>query len=229
MLSSLSFLLCLGLYGVQKQRRPATALLTLCWVAVTLWPLKTSVVAVTLWFSAISLGLLVCASSGARAAFGLLLALLLGLSLLSGAGSGPATAALFLLTGLEAVLGRRWFANPQTTGQRAKTRLSADANARSMNVAWKGIASLYQAAVPGEGERFTTRLLADTAQVIEGCGGRRVKGSDLSGTYRFPNQQALELCCAQLQRYEDSIRQVLMETGAPPLTLVVERNDAPNS
>lgn len=229
LVSSLSFLFCLGLHGMERARRPSTGLVALCWVAVTLWPLKTSSVAVTLWFSAMSLGLLVCASSGPRAVFGLLLALLLGLSLLSGVGSGPVTVALFLLTGLEAALDRRWFSSAQTTGQQARKRLAADANTRSMEVAWKGLASLFQAAVPGEGERFTTRLLDDTAKVIEGCGGRRVKGSDLSGTYRFPNQQALDLCCAQLQRYEDSIRQVLTEIGAPPLTLVVERKDAPNS
>ncbi len=222
---TLGFLACLGLHGLEKEHRAATALVGVCWVAVTAWPLKMSSITGTLWFASLSLGLLLCSSTGPRAVLGLALSLMLALTLLSGLWPWTVTAILVVTALAEMLRGRAWLEPSLTSGREARTRLAADASSRSLEIAWKGFAALFKATEPGEGERFTKRVLADTGTIIEGCGGRRVKGSDLSGTYRFPNQEALDRCQDQLRKYELSIQDVLAGSGAPPLQLFTERKE----
>ena len=220
---TLSFLFCLAMFGVRKERRVATALVAICWVGVTSWPLKMTPVIATLWFAALSLAVLVRAATGRSAVVGLAVALMLSLTLLGGVWPWPVTATLAVAVATEVLRTRNAGKSSAASGTKAKQRLAADAESRSMDVTWKGFAALFKVAQPGEGERFTGKVLADTAQIIEDCGGRRVKGSDLNGTYRFANQETLERCHEQLQRYEVSIQEVLVGIGAPQLVLVVDR------
>ncbi len=180
-----------------------------------------SPVTATLIFSALVLTTLVSSSTGPGAVLGLALALMLALTLLSGFWPWPVTAILILAATVEMLRGRVKLSTVSTSSREAKARLAAETKARSVDIAWKGLAALSQVAIAGEAERFTTKVLADTTQMVEGCGGRRVRGSDLNGTYRFPSSEALERCLSQLSRYEASIQEVLGGVGAPPLTLVV--------
>lgn len=218
---TLSFLACLALFGMPREQRVATILVAICWVGVTSWPLKMTPVVATLWFASLSLALLVRAASGRSAVVGLAVALMLSLTLLSGVWPWPVTAVLAIAAATEILRTRKASGVSAASVTRAKQRLAADADSRSLNVSWKGFAALFKVAQPGEGERFTGTVLADTARIIEDCGGRRVKGSDLDGTYRFANQETLERCHHQLRRYEASIQEVLVGTGAPPLELVL--------
>ncbi len=213
------------MHGIDKERRAATAMVGVCWVAVTTWPLRMSPVVATVIFSTLALTVLVSATTGPRAVLGLALALMLALTLLSGFWPWPVTAILLVTAAVEILRGKARLAPLLPSSREAKARLAADANSRSVDISWKGLAALSKAAQPGEGERFTTRVLADTTKVVEDFGGRRVRGSDLHGTYRFANEEALERCLSQLERYEVSIQEVLAGVGAPPLRLVTSRRE----
>jgi hypothetical protein len=219
-LLSLGFLATLVLHQMPRERRPASAIPALAWMAVIAWPLRLSAISATVLFSCLALVLMLGTLRASRAGLALLLALVLGLAMLTGLLSWPIAALLCGLTALEI---RRDGLSNISSGQAAKQRLEAEAQARLAEISWKGFANLFKAAAPGEGERYTTSLLADTTTIIEGCGGRRVKGSNLNGLYRFPNDAALERCLDQLERYRLGVVEALNAAQVPALELVVSR------
>jgi hypothetical protein len=224
-LLSLAFLVCLALHQLPRQRRLAACVPALVWLSVAAWPLRLGPVTATLTFSVLSLGLLLATLSRGRAVLALLLCLPAALWLLAGSPSWPVGGVLVLAGLLELRLwrdgGREGAA--EASASSARRRLEGESDSRTVEISWKGFAALFKAALPGEGERFTTTVLADTSSIIETCGGRRVKGSDLDGTYRFPNEACAERCLEQLERYRAQIAGVLQEANAPPLQLMVAR------
>jgi hypothetical protein len=191
----------------------------LAWMAVIAWPVRLHPITATLVFSIVVLVLLLSTLNPKRAGVALLLALVMGLSMLTGMLAWPLATLACALAALEI---KRSVIGP-VSGEVARKRLEADADSRTVEISWKGFAALFRAAAPGEGERFTTTLLGDTASIIEGCGGRRIKGSDLNGLYRFPNENSLEKCLGRLERYRLGIEQTLEQAQAPGLELIVTR------
>lgn len=224
---TLGFMVALIFHGMPRERRPATPMTALTLLAVLAWPLRLSPITTTVVFSVLVLVVLLATLHPGRAGLGLLLALGAALAILSGIWTWPLAALACVLAATEVrLLG---LVGRAASGPAAKQRLEADAETRTAEISWKGFAALFKAAAPGEGERFTTTVLADTNTIIEGCGGRRIKGSDLNGVYRFPNQVAVDRCLSQLQRYEESIADVLKSTNAPPLRLVLVPASQPES
>jgi hypothetical protein len=105
----------------------------------------------------------------------------------------------------------------------ARERLGREAESQTVEISWKGVAALARAAVEGEGERFTSTVLADTNRIVDTCGGRRIRGSDLNGFYRFPDESSLEDCLSRLRRYQANLAEVLEQANAPVLELIVSR------
>lgn len=225
LLLSLGFLASLVLHQTPRGQRSPLAVPALAWLAVAGWPLRLTAISATVIYSGLLLAMLLGIADARRSGLALLLGMVLALALLCVAPMWPVALLVCLLAGVEMRSSGRagkglW---PVLSAPAARRRLEADADSRAAEIAWKGFGALYKAAAPGEGERFTNSVLAATTRIIEGCDGRRVRGSDLSGLYRFPNQEALDRCLEQLELYRLSIGQVLIEAQAPPLDLVVSR------
>jgi hypothetical protein len=218
-LLTLGFLTTLVLHQMSRDGRVTTAIPALTWLAVVAWPLRLSPITATIVFSGLVLILILGTLNPRRAGMALLLALVMSLAMLAGVPVWPFGA---LACALAAVEVRRSEVSVRS-GQAAKQRLEAEAESRTAEISWKGFAALFKAAAPGEGERFTTSLLADTTRIVESCGGRRIKGSDLNGLYRFPNESSLERCLGQLERYRLGIVDVLNSAHAPSIELIVAR------
>ena len=224
-LLSLAFVGTLALHQMPRAQRSPLSVPALAWLAVAAWPLRLSAITATVIYSGLLLLLLLGTADARRSGMALVLGLILALALLCQAPLWPVALLVSLLAAVEIRSSGRqdggfW---PALSAPAARRRLEADADSRTAEIAWKGFAALYKAAAPGEGERFTTSVLADTTRIIEGCEGRRVRGSDLNGLYRFPNQDSLDRCLEHLERYRLSIGAVLREAQAPPLELAVVR------
>lgn len=216
LLLTLAFMTSLVMHQLPRDLRASTAVPALAWIAVIAWPVRLQSVSATLVFSALALGLLLGVVDPRRAGMALLLALGLGLLMLTGLLAWPLAALACVLAAWEIRQGR-----VSPLSRPGARRPVADANSRTAEISWKGFAALCKAATPGEGERFTTTVLGDTATIVEGCGGRRIKGSDLNGLYRFPDQASLDRCLGRLERYRLGIVQTLAQIQAPPLELIV--------
>ncbi len=205
------------LHQLPPEQRPATAIPALTWLAVAAWPLRLSPITATVSFSLLVLIMLLGTLRASQAGIGLVLALAFALAALAGSPVWPMALLAAVLAGVEAGRGRV----PTVTTARARREQQEEALARSVDISWSGFAALFKAAAPGEGERFATTLLADTASIIEAGGGRRVRGSDLNGTYRFPDEASMLACLANLERYHASVLETLAGAQAPLLDLVV--------
>lgn len=227
-LVSLGFLATLILHQMPRAQRSPLAVPALAWLAVAAWPLRMPQIWATVIYAVLLLVLLLGTADARRSGFALVLGLVLALAWLCQAPVWPVAGLVCLLAavemrGLERLPSRLAAVGTILSAPAARKRLEADADSRTAEIAWRGFAALSKAAISGEGERFTTSVLADTTRIIEGCLGRRIKGSDLNGLYRFPNQDALDRCLDHLERYRQSIGAVLAEAQAPELTLVVVR------
>lgn len=221
LLLSVGFVVTLALHQLERTRRSAMVVVALAWLALSAWPLRLEAIPASLLFSTLALLLLTTVASPARAGLGLVVALVLSLSLLAGVALWPVAVLACVAACLEAwELGRSRVASTPPAGRRFPT---PDPDSRTVEISWQGFAALFKAAAPGEGERFTSTLLADSSQVIASCGGQRIKGSDLNGVYRFANEAALERCLDGLERYHRSVREVLQAAEAPSLELIVTR------
>lgn len=221
LLLTLGFVTVMALHQVPRERRTATTIPALAWLALSGWPLRWDAVTATVVFSGLSLVLLLAVASPIRAGFGLLVSLVMALSLLAGTPLWPVAFLVCALVALEHMLTSP--ARQEWMEKRSQAEIAKEESLPTVEISWKGFASLFKAAVPGEGERFVTTLLADTSRIIEGCGGRRVRGSDLNGVYRFQEIDELERCLESLDLYRNSVTEVLEQAEAPLLKLVVKR------
>lgn len=86
-------------------------------------------------------------------------------------------------------------------------------------ISWRGFAQLYSACVPGEGEKFSRKVLGDTLQVVASCQGELESGSEHRGVYTFPNAVSRRECHLTLQEYGRQLDGVLAAVEAPAVTL----------
>jgi len=91
---------------------------------------------------------------------------------------------------------------------------------------WKGFAQLYASCAPGEGERFTRKVLDDTVSVIAKCGGVLEKGSEHRGVYRFPSEARRRECHGVLLSYAEQLEDVLNSVDAPKVRLVFNGSES---
>ncbi len=203
------------LYREALPRPSVGAVLLVAWSAVTGWPFLSKNVAIVVFFLVALL--LLCANlRGRHRLAGIAWAVPMAASLKFGVLILPIALLLLLTTWLEI---RRSLAlgTTQAVEDRPISTLA------KVEISWVGFSTLFQRAVPGEGERFTTSVLNDTQDVIRACGGCRLRGSDLNGLYGFPDQSALEECLDALDRYRIQIVEALEQAKAPPLELKIER------
>jgi hypothetical protein len=224
-LLTVAFWTVLVLHQLPRDLRATTAMPALAWMAVIAWPVRLQPTTATLVFSSLVLALLMSVLNPQRAGVALLLALVLGLTMLTGMLAWPLAALSCLLAAYEIRRGTVAPWQDREPGLPARPTVSPDS--RTAEISWKGLVALFHAAAPGEGERYTTTVLADTASIIEGCGGWRIRGSDLNGVYRFPNESSRQSCLDRLERYRHGVRQTLLQAQAPPLELVVSLPNEP--
>lgn len=230
LLLSAALILSLLLHQLPAERRAATAIPALTWIAVAAWPLKLSPISATVMFSALVLIMLLGTLRASRAGIGLVMALAMALAALAGFPIWPLALLSSILAAWES-LRPSWSKSAAPVGARgsrqaARSRLQAEVGSCCVEISWKGFAALFKAAAPGEGERFVTTVLADTATIIEAGQGRRIRGSDLNGTYRFPSEAALDGCLENLERYRLSVLESLASVKAPPLELLIAHRTA---
>lgn len=203
------------LYREALPRTSLGANLLVAWSAVTGWPFLSENGAV-FGFFATALVLLSSNLVGRLRLTGIACAVGMAASLKLSMITLPMGMILLLVT---------WFEvrGPRRVGDGSPGADIPRAEMAKVEISWVGFSSLFQRAVPGEGERFTSSVLNDTQDVIRACGGCRLKGSDLNGLYGFPNQSALDQCLDALDRYRIQIVEVLEQAKAPPLELKIER------
>jgi hypothetical protein len=85
---------------------------------------------------------------------------------------------------------------------------------------WRGFAQLYASCAKGEGEKFSRKVLADTASVVKKCEGVLQTGSEHRGVYQFPDEARCRQCHQVLLEYAKQLDGVLGSVDAPGIELI---------
>lgn len=208
---ALAFLLALASLVEPKRRISVTAALLVVWCSVSGFILLVEGPQRALLVTALGFALAAGLFQGARRAWALLGVGLLALATLTGVGTGWISVLLLLAYLIESR--RLVVADLNLSALEAiKDRRPGEAMAE---ISWRGFAQLYSACAKGEGEKFSRRVLSDTVEVVNSCGGKLQSGSEHRGVYRFPSYAARRECHRVLLEYQEQLDGVLEEVKAP--------------
>lgn len=209
---TLAFLVVLSLPYIKPQERPVLGLLLVSWCSVFAFPFVLQPVLAAFLFLGVGVGLSHTQLVGKKRLWALLaVGALAAAKLLLSIWTGLGGLLLCLGLALEVKLAQ---------GRDPSLPPLEPVGLHRAEISWRGFAQLYAVCESGEGEKFSRKVLADTVQMVESCGGVLQSGSEHRGVYEFPDDLCRTQCHQNLLHYQEQLVDVLASVKAPNIDLI---------